>query len=154
MTGLRIPATMGLFHPINKQKTPSECVPAFTCGISLWFAIAGGWHGNLLLRLRLFEVSHFASSVVGPVSIASHALASALLELRRANLYLGFAIPQAAPHAQGTPQRTSATQRNLARRQRVRPFFLRVSTASLRSGIIPAGVFIASPTSRPNAIGS
>jgi hypothetical protein len=85
---------MGLFHPIFRQKTPSECVPIFPCGISLWFAITGGWHGNLLLRLRLFEVSHLALlfSVVGPVAIASHALAGALFELRRANLYLGFAI--------------------------------------------------------------
>jgi len=76
--------------------------------------MAGGSYGHLLLRLRLFEVSHLASSVVGLVSIASHALAGALLELRRANLRVGFAIPQAAPHAQGTPQRASATQRNLA----------------------------------------
>jgi hypothetical protein len=101
---------MGLFLPIGRQQAPCECVPVFPCGISLWFAIAGGWYGNLLLRLRLFEVSHLALSfsVIGPVPIASHALAGALLELRRANLYLGFAISQAAPHAQGAPQRASA----------------------------------------------
>jgi hypothetical protein len=67
---------MGLFLPIGRQQAPCECVPVFPCGISLWFAIAGGWYGNLLLRLRLFEVSHLALSfsVIGPVPIASHAL--------------------------------------------------------------------------------
>jgi hypothetical protein len=69
-----------------------------------------------LLRLRLYEVSHFAFSfsVVRPVPIASRALAGALLELQRANLCLGFAIPKPAPRTQGAPEGASATHHYLA----------------------------------------
>jgi hypothetical protein len=160
MTGSRIPATMGLFHPIDRQKTPSECVHVFPCGISLWFAIAGGWHGNLLLRLRLFEVSHLAFSVVGPFPVDSYALACALLELRRTYLFAGFGIPQAAPHAQSTPQRASAAQRNVTSVSvplscaRCQHWRLNAGASRIPERCFPAGAFIASPTSRRNAIGS